>query len=98
MRASSLLIRYAAGLAFAYLLTATEVVAIVISVSNEAVIGAQAVLGLKNLVAIVAIIVLGTLSVWLGGVALVKQRKAPNITKRQSAILLAPWVVTAVVM
>ena len=44
MRPRSLLVRYAAGLAFAYLLTAAEVVAIVISVSRETVIEAQSVL------------------------------------------------------
>ena len=49
MRPRSLLVRYAAGLAFAYLLTAAEVVAIVISVSGEAVIGAQAVLSMAAL-------------------------------------------------
>jgi adenylate cyclase len=66
----------------------------------------------KNLVATVAIVVVGTLSVWLSGVALVARalhrtdpapetaapRKPPNITKRQSAILLMPWVAAAVVV
>ncbi|MGX9792921.1 adenylate/guanylate cyclase domain-containing protein [Mycobacterium sp. MMS18-G62] len=108
MRPRNLLSRYAAGLAFAYLLSALEVIAIVISVSGEAVIGAQAVLGAKNLIATVAIVIVGTLSVWLSGVALVgralhragsdRQRKSPNITRRQSAILLTPWAVAAVVM
>lgn len=108
MRPPSLLVRYAAGLAFAYLLCAAEVVAIVISVSGEAVIGAQAVLGQKNLVATVAIVSFGTISVWLSAVALVgrslhradsaRQRRAPNVTRRQSAILLTPWVIAAVVM
>src|SRR5215212_3941621 len=108
MRPHSLLVRYAAGLAFAYLLSASEVVAIVISVSGEAVIGAKAVLGPTNLVATVAIIIVGTISVWLSGVALVgralqrsgsaRQQKSPNITRRQSAILLTPWIVAAIVM
>ncbi|HKP42242.1 adenylate/guanylate cyclase domain-containing protein [Mycobacterium sp.] len=108
MRPRSLLVRYSAGLAFAYLLCAAEVVAIVISVSGEAVIGAQAVLGPKNLVATVAIVVVGTTSVWLSSVALVgralhragsaRKGKAPNITRRQSAILLTPWVIATVVM
>jgi adenylate cyclase len=107
MRAPSLLVRYAAGLAFAYLLCAAEVVAIVISVSGESVIGAQAILGPRNLVAAVAIVVVGTTSVWLSSVALVgralrragsTRRRAPNITRRQSAILLTPWALAAVVM
>jgi adenylate cyclase len=114
MRPRSLLVRYAAGLAFAYLLTAVEVVAIVISVSGEAVIGAQAVLSMKNLIATVAVVVIGTISVSVGGVALVARalhrpdpgrdraaphrRKTPNITRRQSAILLTPWAIAAFVL
>jgi class 3 adenylate cyclase len=108
MRPRSLLVRYAAGLAFAYLLSAGEVVAIVISVSGEAVIGAQAVLSGKNLIATVAIVIFGTVTVWLSGVALVaralhragpaRTRKPPNITRRQSAILLTPWAIATVVL
>ena len=63
MRPRSLLVRYAAGLAFAYLLSAAEVVAIVISVSGETVVEAQSVLSGKNLVATVAIIIVGTVTV-----------------------------------
>jgi adenylate cyclase len=109
MRPPSLLVRYAAGLAFAYLLCAAEVVAIVISVSGEAVIGAQAALDLNNLIATVAIVATGTASVAIGGAAVVTRafhrdrestgpRKSPNITRRQSAVLLTPWVVAAAVM
>jgi hypothetical protein len=71
MRARSLVVRYAAGLAFAYLLTAAEVVAIVISVSRETVIEAQSVLSATNLIATVAIVIVGTVTVWLSGVAMV---------------------------
>ena len=63
MRPRSLLVRYAAGLVFAYLLSAAEVVAIVVSVSGETVIGAQAVLSVKNLIATVAVVVVGTVTV-----------------------------------
>src|SRR5262245_17023882 len=110
MRPRSLVVRYAAGLAFAYLLSAAEVVAIVISVSRETVIDAQSVLSATNLIATVAIVIAGTVSVGLSGVALVARalrragaagttpRKPPNITRRQSAILLAPWALAAVVM
>src|SRR6476660_8694073 len=114
MRPRSLLVQYAAGLAFAYVLSAAEVVAIVISVSRETVIEAQSVLSGQNLIATVAIVIVGTATVWASGVALVaraldragharetvppQQRKAPNITRRQSAILLTPWGVAAVVM
>src|SRR5262249_34315518 len=112
MRPRSLVVRYAAGLAFAYLLSAAEVVAIVISVSRETVIDAQSVLSATNLIATVAIVIAGTVSVGLSGVALVARalnrlrpaqggtapRKAPHITRRQSAILLGPWALAAVVM
>jgi adenylate cyclase len=107
MRPRSLVVRYAAGLAFAYLLSAAEVVAIVISVSRETVIEAQSVLSATNLIATVAIVIVGTVSVWLSGVALVvraldrektPRRKPRNITRRQSAILLTPWALAAAVM
>ncbi|MBP1821508.1 adenylate/guanylate cyclase domain-containing protein [Mycobacterium sp. OAE908] len=106
MRPRSLVVRYAAGLAFAYLLSAAEVVAIVISVSRETVLEAQSVLNVTNLIATAAIIVVGTFSVGLSGVALVARAlgraanppKTPNITRRQSAILLTPWVLAAAVM
>ena len=100
MRPRSLLVRYAAGLAFAYLLSAAEVVAIVISVSDETVIEAQSVLSGKNLIATVAIVIVGTVIVWVAGVATVnsQSQKTPNITRRQSAILLTPWAIAAVVI
>jgi len=96
----SLVIRYQAGLAFAYLLSAIEVVAIVASVSGESVIGAQAVMSSKNLIATVSIIIVGTVAVWIGGGAVVKPRqgKSPNISRRQSALLLAPWAVATIVL
>ena len=112
MRPRSLVVRYTAGLAFAYVLSAAEVVAIVISVSRETVIEAQSVMSAKNLVATVALVIAGTAIVWVSAVAMVARalhragaeretsarRKAPNITRRQSAILLTPWVVAAIVM
>jgi class 3 adenylate cyclase len=96
----SLVVRYAAGLAIAYLLSAIEVVAIVISVSGESVIGAQAVMSRVNLIATVAIIIVGTVIVWLGGGAIIKPRpgKPQNITRRESALLLTPWAAATVVL
>jgi adenylate cyclase len=106
MRPRSLVVRYATGLAFAYLLTAAEVVAIVISVCRETVIEAQSVLSGEKLVATIAIVIVGTISVGLSGVALVARSlgrkatpgKAPNVTRRQSAILLTPWAIAAAVV
>jgi adenylate cyclase len=100
VRPRSLLVRYAAGLAFAYLLTSAEVIAIVVSVSDETVIEAQSVLSAKNLIATVAIVIVGTVIVWVAGVATVKlqSQRTPNVTRRQSAILLTPWAIAAVVI
>jgi class 3 adenylate cyclase len=82
---------------FAYLLSASEVVAIVIPVSSEAVIGAQSLLSVTNLIATVAIVVVGTVTVSAGAAAIV--RGVPtNITRRQSAVLLLPWAIAAAVM
>jgi adenylate cyclase len=97
VRPRRLVVRYAAGLTFAHLLSAAEVVAIAISVSDETVIGAQAVLSTKNLISTVAIVVAGAVVVCVGGVW-IAQRKPLSITRRQSALLLTPWAVAAVVM
>ncbi|WP_101946313.1 adenylate/guanylate cyclase domain-containing protein [Mycobacterium sp. 3519A] len=106
MRPRSLVVRYSAGLAFAYLLSAAEVVAVVVSVSRETVMAAQSVLNAGNLIATLALVVVGTISVATSSVALVVRalnrvgtmHKTPNITRRQSAILLTPWVISAAVM
>jgi class 3 adenylate cyclase len=107
MRPRSLVVRYATGLAFAYLLSAAEVVAIVISVCRQTVVEAGSVLTVENLVATIAIVLVGTLSVGLSGIALVARalnrettgpRKPPNITRRQSAILSTPWAIAAAVI
>jgi class 3 adenylate cyclase len=107
MRPGSLVVRYATGLAFAYLLSAAEVVAIVVSVCRQTVLEAQSILSFDNLVAAIAIVVFGTLSVGLSGVALVARalgrkptgpRTPPNITRRQTAILSTPWAVAAAVV
>lgn len=90
-------VRYGAGLVFAYLLSAAEVVAVVVSVSGETVIAAQALLSVKNLVATVAIVVVGAVTVSAGAAAIVRGEPA-NVTRRQSAILLLPWAIAAAVL
>lgn len=105
MRPRSLLVRYVAGLISAYVLCAAEVFAIVISVSGEIVIGAKAVLSITNLIATIAVVIVGTIAVAAGGVAMVtsqpvgeRGRKPASMTRRQSIILLFPWIVAAIVM
>jgi len=84
MRPRSLLVRYAAGLAFAYVPSAAEVVAIVISVSGETVVEAQSVLSGQNLIATVAIVIVGTATVWASGVALGERTRPGRSRPRNS--------------
>ncbi len=114
MRPGTLRSRYVAGLALAYLLTAAEVVAIVVSVGNQTVPDAQSVFSAKNLVATVAVVVFGTVTVVVGGMVIVapllawlgsgreptarERRTAVNISVRQTVILSAPWAIAAAVL
>jgi class 3 adenylate cyclase len=114
MRLGTLRNRYVAGLALAYLLTAAEVVAIVVSLGNQTVPDAQGVFSAKNLVATVAVLVIGTVTVVVGGMVIVapllawlgsereptarERRTAVNISLRQTAILSVPWAVAAAVL
>ena len=104
--------RYGAGLALAYLLTAAEVVAIVVSLSAQSVTDAQALLSRQNLIATVLLVAVGTAAVSVGGVLLIEPAvrllqgaigtwatcDGRDLTHWQSAILLTPWAVAAVVM
>lgn len=105
--------RYTAGLAVAFLLTAAEVTAIVVTLGVERVAGAQALLTTGNLVAVAALFAVGALITTTGGaVALAPafrrwsdgqrppDRPGPalNVTARLSAVLLAPWALAAIVL
>jgi class 3 adenylate cyclase len=102
-----LLVRYAAGLTSAYLLTTAEVTALVISLTGRGNATATIV------IAAVTVIVLGTLVVAVGAVRIVapslrwlgvrepteaERRSALKILRRQSAITVAPWIIGAVIM
>jgi len=102
-----LLVRYAAGLTFAYLLTTAEVSALVISLTGR---------GRATptiIIAAVAVIVVGAAIVAIGAVRIVapalrwlgireptddERRLALKSLRRQSAITAAPWIVGAAVM
>jgi len=102
-----LLVRYAAGLTFAYLLTTAEVSALVISLTGR---------GRATptiIIAAVAVIAIGTAIVAVGAVRIVapslrwlgvrepsddERRLALKTLRRQSAITAAPWIVGAAVM
>jgi adenylate cyclase len=107
MRPRRLLVRYAAGLTFAYLLTTGEVTALVISISGRG--GATPTI----MVSAVAVIVAGTAIVAVGAVRIVapamrwlgvreptdaERRTTLKTLRRQSAITVAPWAVGAAVM
>jgi adenylate cyclase len=102
-----LVVRYAAGLTFAYLLTTAEVSALVVSLSGHGratptIVAAAA-----------AVIVIGTVIVAVGAVRIVspalrwldireptdaERHSTLMIMRKQTAITVAPWVVGAAVM
>ena len=55
----------------AFLLAAAEVVAIVVSLGDQAVAGAQSVFTAKNLIATIALVIVGAVSVAVGGILIV---------------------------
>lgn len=107
MKPRRLLIRYAAGLTFAYLLTIGEVTALVISLTGRGRATPTIV------VAAAAVIIVGTAIVAVGAVRIVapalrwlgvrdptddERRSALKTLRRQSAITVVPWIVGAAVM
>ncbi|WP_099042047.1 adenylate/guanylate cyclase domain-containing protein [Mycobacterium neglectum] len=107
MKPRRLLIRYAAGLTFAYLLTTAEVTALVISLTGRGHSSPAIV------IAAAGVIVIGTAVVAIGAVRIVapalqwlgireptgdERRSALKTLRRQSAITAAPWVLGAAVM
>jgi class 3 adenylate cyclase len=108
MRPAILRIRYAAGLTFAFLLTAAEVIAVVLS------LGGRQVITIENLVTTVALVVGGTVLTTAGGAFIVapsvrlldshrrptehERRSVLKLTRRQSVLLLAPWAIAGAVL
>ena len=114
MRPLSLHIRYAAGLTLAFVLSAAESIAIVVSLGDQAVAGAQSVFTERNLVATAALVVASAAGIAVGGVLIVwpllgwqasgreptakERRTALNISWRQTLLLSVPWWVGAAVL
>ncbi|OAN38539.1 adenylate/guanylate cyclase domain-containing protein [Mycolicibacterium iranicum] len=108
MRPRRLLIRYAAGLTFAYLLTVAEVVGIVVALAGRGVVTGD------NIVTLSAVGLIGIATVALGAVLILRPslrwlssgrrptpaeiRTTSRISRRQAAITLAPWLLTAAVL
>ncbi len=107
MKPRRLLIRYAAGLTFAYLLTTAEVAALVISLTGRGratptiALGAVAVIIVGTaIVAVGAVLIIAPTLRWLGvrDPTDAERRSALKIMRWQSAITVAPWIVGAAVM
>jgi class 3 adenylate cyclase len=98
----------------AFLVAAAESIAIVVSLGDQAVAGAQSVFTEKNLIATVALVVAGAAAVAIGGIIIVapllgwpgsgrdptakERRTALNISWRQTVLLSVPWWVAAAVL
>lgn len=108
MRPRRLLIRYAAGLTSAYVLTLAEVVAIVVSLAGRSVVT------VGNVITLTVVGLVGTATVALGAVLIVRPslrwldsgrpptpaeiRTTAKTMRRQAAITLAPWLLTAAIL
>ncbi len=106
-------LRYAAGLVFAHLLTAAEVVGVLVSLSRQTIVGTQALLNHTNLVALIVVMVVSTavtaygahLNIapslrWFAAGArpnIAQRRAAINIVRRQSFLLMAVWLGAGIV-
>lgn len=100
-------IRYAAGLAFAHLLSVAEVLVIVVALSGRTPGAPHLHFGAKYVITSVAVVVLGTFLVFAGGVVLMmpalrwfvpgqepdphQRRAAMNLVRNQSILLAATW-------
>ncbi len=108
MRPRRLLLRYSAGLTWAYLLTVGEVAAIVIS------LGGRSALTVESFIVLSVFVVVGGAIVAVGSVLVIRPtlrwlrsgvpptdeqvRTAGVTTRRQAAITLAPWALAAVTL
>ena len=107
-------IRYAAGLSFALLLTAAEIVAVVYALSGEAVDGADVLRTPRTVLLLVVVVALGALAAAAGGFLSIapalrwylagkgpdagQRRRAIDLTRRQAWLVLAIWAVGGVVL
>jgi adenylate cyclase len=110
---STLALRYAMGLAFAHLLTALEVLAVVWSLTGQTFESTRALLTHSNVALLAAVAVLGTSVVGVGAYRHVarsvgwfasgtvpddrQRRTAINVVRWQSVVLLAVWGVSGAI-
>ncbi len=111
--AAKLSFRYAAGLAFAHVLSVGELLVVVAALSGHAPGGAHVHITEKIAITAVVLAVLGTAALALAGVVTLApslrwfvggqepdptdRRAALNLTRRQSAIIAATWAVSAAI-
>ncbi|EKF25668.1 HAMP domain protein [Mycolicibacterium hassiacum DSM 44199] len=108
MKPRRLIARYAAGLTSAYLLTSAEVAALIVSLTERGQTSPR-----PFVIAAVALVVVGTIAVAVGAVFIAaparrwlgirpptdaERRTALKTMRRQTALTLAPWVLTAAVL
>lgn len=108
MRPRRLLVRYAAGLASAYVLTAGEVIAIVASLAGRSVITLENVITTAVLLVVgTAIVVVSAVLILIAPLRYLRARRAPTaaerrstlkMMRRQSAATVAPWILTTAVL
>lgn len=100
---------YAAGLAFAHLLTSVEAIAVVVSLNGETRAGAHNLLRSPNMVLVAVLVTLGTLAIVVAGTASIapsvrwysagrqpdpgQQHAAIDILRRQTMIVLGTWLI-----
>lgn len=103
-------VRFTAGLVFAHLLTAAEVVTVLVSVGRQNPSGAGSSVPEADLIAILVVVLLGTLLAAVGGYRIiapslrwfdaglepdVRQRRAAiDMIRRQSVLLLSIWLLS----
>ncbi len=106
-------IRYAAGLAFAHLLSVAEVLVIVVALSGHTSGGPHAHFSGQYVITSVAVVSLGMLAVLIGGVMVIapslrwfvpgrepdtdQRRGAMNIMRNQSIVLAGTWAVSGAI-
>ena len=106
-------IRYAAGLAFAHLLSVAEVLVIVVALSGHIPGGPHAHFSGKYVITSVAVVSLGTLAVLIGGVMVIapslrwsvrgydpttnQRHVAMNLMRNQAIVLAGTWVVSGAI-
>ena len=109
-----LALQYAGGLAGAHLIAVADAAAIVIPLNGHTVAGAHAYFGAKNLIAVVCLVVFGTIAIAVVGVVSLapalrwyvdgqapnaqQSRHAMKLVTRQSVLLWATWAVSGTVV